>query len=242
MPKKLNPPENFDEVVFRYKNNQKMSIRDVANELCVSNGTVKRWFAIFNVEQKLVKDILSAKRNGLPSARKGVKLSTETKKKISAACMGNQKTLGYKFSEASKEKMRMAAVRRCNNTDSVLKMQLGRKKNYLSAEERLVRTKTRDACKRMLRRILTMARIRKDATTEAMLGYSKKELREHLEKQFTDGMSWLDRNSFHIDHIKPVAVFFKEGINDPKVINALSNLQVLTPQENRAKASKYASI
>ena len=108
----------------------------------------------------------------------------------------------------------------------------------LTRDEIIARRLSRDACKRMLRRVLTMARVRKDLPTERMLGYSKLELRAHLEGQFRPGMSWSSRDSFHIDHIIPIAHYFKLGIFDPAVINALSNLQVLTPAENRVKRDK----
>lgn len=87
-----------------------------------------------------------------------------------------------------------------------------------------------------------MVRVRKDRRTEALIGYTKEELRAHIEAQFRPGMSWTRRHSFHIDHRKPVAAFLREGITDPAVINALSNLQVLTPAENRAKSDRYQEI
>lgn len=85
----------------------------------------------------------------------------------------------------------------------------------------------------MLRRVLVMTRVRKDRRTEAMLGYSKEALRK---AQFRPGMSWGARESFHIDHKTPVAYFLRRGVTDPAIINALDNLQVLTPEENRRKS------
>ena len=110
----------------------------------------------------------------------------------------------------------------------------------LPADELDARNKTRQAMKTMLRRVLTMTRSRKDKKSEYILGYTKEELRSHLESQFRDGMSWSDRSSFHIDHIIPVAYFLRNGITDPAVINALSNLQVLTPEENRQKSDSFS--
>lgn len=51
-------------------------------------------------------------------------------------------------------------------------------------------------------------------------------------------MSWSSRGSFEIDHKIPMAHFFNNGIFDPAVINALDNLQVLTPQENKSKSDR----
>ena len=35
------------------------------------------------------------------------------------------------------------------------------------------------------------------------------QLKEHIEKQFVDGMSWDNWGEWHIDHIKPVSKFDK---------------------------------
>lgn len=74
---------------------------------------------------------------------------------------------------------------------------------------------------------------------ESDLGYSKQQLMERLESQFQDGMSWDNRNHWQIDHIKPVSLFIKQGITDPAIINALSNLQPLWPFDNMSKGCKY---
>ena len=71
-----------------------------------------------------------------------------------------------------------------------------------------------------------------------MLGYTKEDLRDHIEKKFKDGMSWENRGKWHIDHIVPIKHFLDNGIDDPKIINSLSNLQPLWAEENLAKSSK----
>ncbi len=73
---------------------------------------------------------------------------------------------------------------------------------------------------------------------ESYLGYTKNEFINHIESQFKDGMSWDNRSEWHIDHIKPIIAFIKEGVTDIKVINALSNLQPLWAKENLSKGSK----
>lgn len=75
--------------------------------------------------------------------------------------------------------------------------------------------------------------------TMITLGYSQDEFIEHIESQFIDGMCWENRSEFHIDHIKPVSLFLKEGITDIKIINALSNLQPLWAKDNLSKGAKY---
>lgn len=71
------------------------------------------------------------------------------------------------------------------------------------------------------------------------MGYSAEDLAKHIEAQFVDGMSWVERHKWHIDHINPVAAFVAEGETDPKVINALTNLRPMWASENMAKGSNY---
>ncbi|CAM0057715.1 hypothetical protein VPHF89G1_0066 [Vibrio phage F89 g1] len=79
----------------------------------------------------------------------------------------------------------------------------------------------------------------KRAKAEELLGYTCEQLRSHIESQFREGMSWDNRSEWHIDHIKPVIAFIKEGTTDPAIINALDNLQPLWAKENLSKSSKF---
>lgn len=74
-----------------------------------------------------------------------------------------------------------------------------------------------------------------------ILGYTKEELKNHLEKQFTNDMSWKDfRNGkIHIDHIKPQSLFNLKDINDIKECWSLDNLQPLWAKDNIRKSNKY---
>lgn len=76
-------------------------------------------------------------------------------------------------------------------------------------------------------------------SAESLCGYSDYDLRVHIESKFKDGMSWNNRSEWHIDHIKPIKAFLDEGITDPKIINALSNLQPLWAHENLSKGAKF---
>ena len=66
---------------------------------------------------------------------------------------------------------------------------------------------------------------KKEGSTIDLLGYSATELKDHLEKQFTDGMSWENYGEWHIDHIRPLSSFPPD--TPPHIVNALSNLQPL---------------
>jgi hypothetical protein len=73
-----------------------------------------------------------------------------------------------------------------------------------------------------------------------MVGYSALELKEHLEKRFTNGMSWDNYGEWHIDHIKPISSFIFETTEDDefKQCWSLENLQPMWGIENIKKGNK----
>ncbi|AUR92528.1 hypothetical protein NVP1173O_52 [Vibrio phage 1.173.O._10N.261.55.A11] len=74
---------------------------------------------------------------------------------------------------------------------------------------------------------------------EKLHGYTYEQLVTRIEFQFKDGMSWDNRSEWHIDHKKPITRFLGQGITDPKIINALSNLQPMWASENLSKGAKF---
>tara|TARA_R110000796_G_scaffold42933_1_gene105711 strand:- start:146 stop:895 length:750 start_codon:yes stop_codon:yes gene_type:complete len=77
----------------------------------------------------------------------------------------------------------------------------------------------------------------KEFTTKKELGYSANDLKKHLEKKFTNGMSWENHGEWHIDHIKPVSKFSKKS--KVSEVNALNNLQPLWAKDNLSKSDYY---
>jgi hypothetical protein len=76
---------------------------------------------------------------------------------------------------------------------------------------------------------------------ETLVGYTKGQLKEHLEKQFTPEMSWENYGVYwHIDHKIPLAIF---NYSTPADIDfkrawSLENLQPLSATENIKKRCK----
>lgn len=91
------------------------------------------------------------------------------------------------------------------------------------------------------RRLWTVLKGRnKSESTMKLLGCTIEELREHIEKQFTDGMCWNNQGMYgwHIDHIKPCASF---DLTDPKQqleCFHYTNLQPLWAEDNLKKGKK----
>ena len=78
---------------------------------------------------------------------------------------------------------------------------------------------------------------------EDLVGYSLKDLKKHLEKQFKKGMSWKNYGSYwHIDHRTPLSWFKFKSYQDEdfKKCWALDNLQPKLKKENLNKNNRYA--
>ena len=69
-----------------------------------------------------------------------------------------------------------------------------------------------------------------------MLGCTWKELRCHMESKFTEGMSWANRNLWHIDHIIPLAS--AKSIEEVIKLCHYTNLQPLWAEDNLKKGAK----
>lgn len=71
---------------------------------------------------------------------------------------------------------------------------------------------------------------------ESLMGYSLEDLKEHLEKSFTENMSWENSNKWHIDHIKPRSSF---KVIEIKECFKLDNLKPIWSIDNLKKGSSY---
>lgn len=80
----------------------------------------------------------------------------------------------------------------------------------------------------------------KNNDTVTLLGCNVKKAREHLEKQFKEGMTWENHgyNGWHIDHIIPCASFDLTDPEQQKKCFHYTNLQPLWAEENISKGAK----
>lgn len=86
------------------------------------------------------------------------------------------------------------------------------------------------AWRSILRGFLSRINKKKADRTHNLLKYSADELREHMNKLFTDGMSWNNYGEWHIDHIVHLTFFKEDAPID--VVNELSNLRPLQAKLN----------
>lgn len=75
---------------------------------------------------------------------------------------------------------------------------------------------------------------------ETLVGYDISQLRAHLERQFTKGMSWENRHLWHVDHILPLSSFVFSSADDPefRAAWAITNLRPLWASRNISKGAK----
>jgi hypothetical protein len=75
---------------------------------------------------------------------------------------------------------------------------------------------------------------------ECLVGYTLNELKSHLEKLFTDGMTWENMGLWHIDHKIPISHFHFTTPDDLsfKQCWALHNLQPLWAIDNMKKGNR----
>jgi hypothetical protein len=81
---------------------------------------------------------------------------------------------------------------------------------------------------------------KKTDSTMSLLGCSKQELVQHLEDQFTQGMSWdkMGVQGIHIDHIIPCASFDLTDPEQQRQCFHYTNLQPLWAKDNLRKGDK----
>jgi hypothetical protein len=105
-----------------------------------------------------------------------------------------------------------------------------------------------EICKTMLSNFL-QGKCKKGKTRE-ILCYTPNEFKLYIESLWEPWMNWRNyghhstsqKRVWNIDHIKPVTQFAKEGIFDPKIVNALSNLRPLESSLNYQKNGKFINV
>jgi hypothetical protein len=86
--------------------------------------------------------------------------------------------------------------------------------------------------------LLKLSMTAKTHRTIELLGCSKIELKEHIERQFLSGMSWDNRHLWQIDHIIPCSSFDLTDSEQQRQCFHWSNLRPLWAEDNRKKSNK----
>jgi len=88
--------------------------------------------------------------------------------------------------------------------------------------------------------VLKENNVQKNGHYFEILKYSPNDLIDHLEKQFTDSMTWENYGKWHVDHIQPISSFNIREIGDEEFMKcwSLENLQPLWGDDNIRKSNK----
>ena len=82
----------------------------------------------------------------------------------------------------------------------------------------------------------------KSARTFELVGCTSEELMAYLEGQFTEGMTWDNYGEWHVDHIKPCALFDMLLAEQQEACFHYTNLQPLWGPDNLRKGARYTGI
>ena len=141
----------------------------------------------------------------------------------------HQKRLIYNKTEACKKVQLKYRTKRMKNPDyKEWKNNYEKKRRDESPEYRIfISTKNR---------ICKLISGHKSKNTALLVGCTREQLMEHLEKKFTKSMSWENYGKkWHIDHIVPCSFFNLSNKNEQKIAFNFRNLQPLSVSENCSK-------
>lgn len=119
------------------------------------------------------------------------------------------------------------------------------KKNYIYQKERVKIDPEFKLIKTLRSRLYSALKrkdVKKKSETLELTGCSISFLKEHLEKQFKDGMTWKNHGQWHIDHIVPCVSFNLLLEEEQKKCFHYTNLQPLWAKENLSKGGKITMI
>ena len=77
-----------------------------------------------------------------------------------------------------------------------------------------------------------------DSTSE-LLGISPSGLKEWLERQFTEGMTWENRSDWHVDHRVPITAFDLTVDQNQRICFWYKNLHPMWAKDNLQKSNTY---
>ena len=99
-----------------------------------------------------------------------------------------------------------------------------------------------DSLRGRLNSALRKRNVVKLETTMKLVGCSMPELIKYLENKFKPGMSWKNREKWHIDHIIPCISFDLSKLENQQKCFHYTNLQPLWAHENYSKGAKIIYV
>jgi hypothetical protein len=165
-----------------------------------------------------------------------------------------EKQKQYYFLNITKEQFRSKKYREKNNLNKSIKPVLSKedkkekRKEYLLKNREIFKERRRNKynndilyklsqnVRNRLNTYIKTKNIRKTNKTFDLVGCNPKQLKEHIESQFNDGMSWENRQEWHIDHKIPLSSAKTE--EELYKLCHYINLQPLWVEDNLKKSNK----
>ena len=114
-------------------------------------------------------------------------------------------------------------------------------KNQQAYNNKRYQTNEQHAMVQRLRSRMYRAIKHKSASTQELIGCSWEFLMDYLEALFQPGMTWQNRNLWHIDHIKPLASFNLTDPEQQRLACHYTNLQPLWAKDNLQKGNRICT-
>ena len=157
----------------------------------------------------------------------------------------NQEKLKKKTAKFRKEYPEYMVEWRKNNKDKTTQNKrewIEKNRDKINKNERQRRKKDyayriKKNLRRRVNEVITRSNKKCDSTLK-LLGCSLEEFLQHLEKQFTKGMTWKNYGKWHIDHIKPCDSFDLTDPKEQKKCFHYANMQPLWAEDNIRKGNK----
>ena len=92
----------------------------------------------------------------------------------------------------------------------------------------------------VLRRVYIALKNDKEISSTEYLGCKIKTFKQHIEQQFTEGMSWENYGEWHIDHKIPLK-YYKPSLEEVAQRLYYTNTQPIWASENVSKGCRYIS-
>lgn len=143
--------------------------------------------------------------------------------------------------EKIKERRKLRWIENKNNPQYIKKRKAWRKANRSKLRKYWQNRYDTDPSFRLAHNLRTrmrqaLFRKNKSDNTLALLGCSPNELKDYIEEQFTDGMTWDNYGDWELDHIYPCAKFDLSDEAEQRACFFYRNLQPLWKEDNRAKS------
>jgi hypothetical protein len=216
--------------VNEYSKNYSKNNRKIRNEI------QKKWR---DENQEKIKNYRKKYYNENPD--KFIKISVEYRKKNPEKVKKTLKKYYYNNLEYHKKRIKLWSEKNKEHRKKYQKLWKNTNKKNIT-EYKLNRYKNDPLyrltinCRSRINSFLKTKNMTKNNKTFEIVGCEPKELKMYLEKQFKNGMTWKNRNEWHIDHIIPLS----SAKTEKNVINLchFTNLQPLWVKENLEKSNK----